>query len=36
MQAQLYQWLPWWILGAPVVLALLDLWRTPRPRRDPR
>ncbi len=23
-----------WLLGAPMVLALLDLMRTPRPRTD--
>lgn len=25
--------LPFWLLGAPLVLALLDLMRTPRPPR---
>jgi hypothetical protein len=26
----MYQLLPWWIMGAPMVLALLDLMRTPK------
>ena len=33
MPDELYKLLPWWILCAPLVLALLDLARTPRPRR---
>ena len=28
----MYQFLPWWILGAPVVLALIDWARTPKVR----
>lgn len=32
----MYRLLPWWILGAPLVLALADWMRTPKPRRDGR
>jgi hypothetical protein len=32
----MYQLLPWWILGAPLLLALMDWMRTPRPRRIER
>lgn len=28
----MYKLLPWWILGAPIVLALIDLARTPKVR----
>lgn len=27
--------LPFWILGAPLVLALIDWWMTPPPDRAP-
>lgn len=32
----MYKLLPWWILLAPVVLALLDLARTPKVRAKSR
>lgn len=32
----MYRLLPWWILGAPLVLALIDLMRTPKVRRSER
>ncbi len=28
----MYRFLPWWILGAPLVLALIDWMRTPKVR----
>ncbi len=28
----MFKFLPWWILGAPVLLALIDLARTPKVR----
>ena len=27
-------WLPAWIIGAPIVFALIDWMRTPKPSRD--
>lgn len=30
----MYRLLPWWILGAPLVFALLDWMRTPKVRRQ--
>ena len=32
----MYRLLPWWIMGAPVVLAVIDWMRTPKPRRGER
>jgi hypothetical protein len=29
----MYRFLPWWIMIAPVVLAVIDWIRMPRPRR---
>jgi len=36
LEFAMYHLLPWWILGAPMVLALLDLMRTPKVRRSER
>lgn len=32
----MYRFLPWWIMVAPVVLAILDWLRMPRRRRPDR
>jgi hypothetical protein len=32
----MYRLLPWWILGAPLLLAVLDWLRTPKVRRSER
>jgi hypothetical protein len=32
----MYRFLPWWILIAPLVLAVIDWMRTPKVRRTER
>jgi hypothetical protein len=32
----MHRLLPWWILGAPLLLAIVDWMRTPKPRRTER